>query len=83
MGALWSNRPADFRPDLPIAELGLDKRAVNTLGNHGISTVADFFAKFEEGGDPGILELQGVGRKILSDIKKYLRQRGYELPVVE
>ena len=66
--------------NLPIAELGLNKRFTTILEDNGIETVADFFEKIESGGDEGILEIPGIGRKVLSDIKKMLRNRGYELP---
>ncbi len=66
--------------DLPLSELKLDKRSLNILTETGILTVADFFAKLEEGGDDSLLELPGIGRKILSDIKKRLKMRGYDVP---
>lgn len=68
--------------DLPLAELELNKRFTNILEENGIVTVADFFNKLSEGGDEGILDLPGIGHKALSDIKKMLRNRGYELPAV-
>jgi large subunit ribosomal protein L31 len=69
--------------DLPLTELDLSKRYINILEENGIDTVADFFSKLEDGGDDSILELPGIGRKVLSDIKKLLRGRGYEVPVTE
>lgn len=65
--------------DLPLAELDLSKRALTTLEEHGVVTVQDFFDKMASGGEEGFLELQGIGRKILADLKKSLRTRGYEL----
>ena len=69
--------------DLPLSELELTTRTLNILEGHEITTVADFFAKLDAGGEEGILELQGIGRKILADLKKTLRARGYELPNAE
>lgn len=66
--------------NLPIAQLGLDKRSVTILQENGIETVADFFAKLEAGGEESLLEIPGVGRKMLVDLKKMLRTRGYDLP---
>lgn len=66
--------------DLPLAELDLNKRTLNTLAEHGVTNVEEFFAKLEADGEEGFLELQGVGRKILADLKKTLKSRGYELP---
>lgn len=69
--------------DLPLSELELTTRTLNILEGHEITNVADFFAKLDAGGEESILELQGVGRKILADLKKTLRARGYELPSAE
>ncbi len=69
--------------DLPLAELELSKRALTTLTEHNVTTVQGFLDKLAEGGDEGFLELQGVGRKILADLKKALRTRGYEVPEAE
>jgi large subunit ribosomal protein L31 len=33
-----------------------------------------------EGGETAILDISGIGRKTLIDIKKALRKLGYELP---
>jgi large subunit ribosomal protein L31 len=66
--------------DLPLSELDLNARFTNILEENGIVTVQDFLEKFEADGDEGILDIQGIGRKILTDIKKLLRNRGYELP---
>ncbi len=67
-------------PDVPIAELGLDKRYTNILIENGIEVVGDLLARFNEQGDDAMLSLSGIGRKVLADTKKLLRQRGYELP---
>jgi len=67
-------------PDLPLTELGLNKRFTTILEENGIANVADFFAKLEEGGEDSILEVPGIGRKVLADIKKTLRNRGYSVP---
>lgn len=66
--------------DLAMSELGLGKRFTTILEENGIATVADFFSKLEDGGDDSILELPGIGRKVLTDIKKTLRSRGYQVP---
>ncbi len=70
-------------PDIPIVELGLDKRYTNILIENGIEVIGDLTARWETGGDPAILSISGIGRKVLADIKKLLRARGYELPDYE
>ncbi len=70
-------------PDVPIAELGLDKRYTNILVENGIEVVGDLLARFEEGGDSAILAIPGIGRKVLADTKRLLRQRGYQIPETE
>lgn len=67
-------------PDLPIAELGLEKRYTNIFIDNGIEVVGDLLARMEAGGDAAILAISGIGRKVLADTKKALRARGYELP---
>jgi large subunit ribosomal protein L31 len=66
-------------PDRPIAELELGKRATEALAEAGITNVGHILAKLETG-ETALLELSGVGRKTLIDIKKKLRGFGYELP---
>jgi large subunit ribosomal protein L31 len=70
-------------PDLSIADLGLDKRYVNIMAENGIEVVGDLLARFEESGDQGLLSISGIGRKVLADTKRLLRQRGYEVPEAE
>jgi large subunit ribosomal protein L31 len=67
-------------PDVPISEFDVGKRYVTILGENGINIVGDFIAKLEAGGDQAILEIPGIGRKVVADLKKMLRARGYELP---
>ncbi len=66
-------------PDRPITELELGKRATEALAEAGITNVGHILAKLETG-ETALLELAGVGRKTLIDIKKKLRSYGYELP---
>lgn len=70
-------------PEAPIAEFGVPKRQLDLLNENGIVVVGDFLARLEEGGDQAVLVIPGVGRKVLADIKKALRARGYELPKSE
>jgi len=70
-------------PDVPISELGLDKRYTNILIENGIEVIGDLLARWEEGGDQAILNISGIGRKVLADTKKLLRARGYEIPEYE
>lgn len=70
-------------PDVPIAELGLDKRYTNILIDDGIEVIGDLLARWDEGGDDAILAISGIGRKVLADTKKLLRARGYEIPEYE
>ncbi len=66
--------------DLPVSELGLGQRYLTILTENGINVVADVLQRLEESGDDGLLQYSGIGRKVLSDMKKALRARGYELP---
>lgn len=67
-------------PDVAISEFDIGKRYVTIFNENGIKVVGDFLSKVEQGGDEALLEIPGIGRKVLADLKKLLRSRGYELP---
>ncbi len=65
-------------------ELGKQsKRYLNILAEHGIEVVGDFIKKLEEGGEESLLEIPGIGRKIIADLRRLLTSRGYELPAAQ
>jgi len=66
-------------PERLVAELDISKRAIDTLKKAGVTTVGDVMTKLEVG-ESALLEIDGFGRKSLADLKKRLRQIGYELP---
>jgi len=70
-------------PTIALSEFELGKRYITALADNGINNVGDFLSKLEAGGDEALLEIPGIGRKVLSDLKKALRTRGYELPMRE
>jgi large subunit ribosomal protein L31 len=63
----------------PVTDLELGTRPTESLAKAGIHTVGDVLAKLANG-EAGILSIEGFGRKSLADLKKRLRQFGYELP---
>ncbi len=65
--------------DRPIAELELGTRPTEALANAGITTVGQALDRLSQGG-AAVLAIDGFGRKSLADLKKRLRQFGYELP---
>lgn len=66
-------------PERPILELELSKRSTDILAKAEMVTVGDVLTAFEKG-EQALLDLDGFGRKSLSDLKKALRKFGYELP---
>jgi large subunit ribosomal protein L31 len=70
-------------PDLPLTELGLGRQYTELLAANGLTTASDFIQRLQEGGDEAVLSIQGIGRKVLTDVKKRLRSRGYELPTAQ
>jgi large subunit ribosomal protein L31 len=66
-----------------MTDLGLDKRTVNLLKAVGIETANDLLGKLNAGGDQSILDIEGIGRQSLINIKKALRSSGFEVPVTE
>ena len=66
--------------DLPITELDIGARYTNILEDNGIRIVADVLDRLgDEDDENSILAIQGIGRKVVSDMRKSLRGRGYEL----
>jgi hypothetical protein len=63
-----------------LSEFDLGKRYLTAFADNGVNNVGDFLSRLEAGGDEAVLEIPGIGRKVLSDLKKALRARGYELP---
>jgi len=66
-------------PERTIADLGLGTRPTEALAKAGITTVGQVLEKLSEG-QAALLSIDGFGRKSLSDLKKHLRQLGYQLP---
>jgi large subunit ribosomal protein L31 len=69
--------------DLPLTELGVQKRYVTLLAENGVNNAGEFLSRLQEKGDNGFLEIPGIGRKVLVDLKKALRTRGYDVPSTE
>jgi len=65
--------------DLPLTELNISKRYLTILNESNIKVVSDFLTQLE-GGESNVLEIPGIGRKVLADIKKMLVARGYDVP---
>ncbi len=66
-------------PDRPVAEIGLGTRPTEALVNAGLTTVGKVLERLGQG-EAALLAVDGFGRKSLIDIKKRLRQMGYDLP---
>lgn len=63
----------------PVEELGLGARPTDVLVKAGFKTVGQIIDKLAEG-EQAVLDIEGFGRKSLIDLKKRMRQMGYELP---
>jgi large subunit ribosomal protein L31 len=63
----------------PLSEFELGTRATEALASAGIVTVGHALDKLAEG-ESTLLAIDGFGRKALADLKKRLRQSGYDLP---
>jgi large subunit ribosomal protein L31 len=66
-------------PERPISELELGTRATDALARADITKVGQALDMMETG-EASLLAVEGFGRKSLADLKKRLRQFGYELP---
>jgi large subunit ribosomal protein L31 len=77
-----SREEAKSSPARPIADLGLGTRPTEALAKAGITSVGQVLERLSQG-EESVLEIDGIGRKALIDIKKSLRNLGYELPSTE
>lgn len=66
-------------PERPIKELELGSRAIDALSKAGITKVGEALDRLAMG-ESALLAIDGFGRKSLADLKKRLRQFGYQLP---
>ena len=69
-------------PARSIAELELTKRSTDILAKAEMTEVGHVLDALEKG-EQTLLDLDGFGRKSLSDLKKALRKFGYQLPEVD
>ncbi len=65
--------------DRPIEELELGTRPTDLLISSGLTNVGQVLEKMSQG-ESKLLAIDGFGRKSLADLKKKLRQFGYDLP---
>lgn len=70
---------ARISPDRPVVELELSTKATESLTKAGIVKVGQIMEMLSEG-EATLLAVDGFGRKSLADLKKRLRQLGYDLP---
>jgi large subunit ribosomal protein L31 len=66
-------------PERTVEELELGSRATEALIKGGVTNVGQVLDRLQAG-EQTLLDLDGFGRKSLADLKKRLRQLGYELP---
>lgn len=76
---LEAREAAKVSPERPITELNLGTRATDSLAKAEITKVGQVLEMLETG-EASLLAIEGFGRKSLADLKKRLRQMGYELP---
>ncbi len=67
-------KPSDITK-VSVEDLKLTGRTLNALVNNGIKTVGGIVRKSEK----GLLELEGMGEKALSEIKRKIKKMGLEL----
>lgn len=79
LDTIEAREAARTSPDRPITELSLGSRPTDALAKADITTVGQAIEKMAQG-EAAILAIDGFGRKSLADLKKKLRQLGYELP---
>ncbi len=72
---------ADEKPtqDHPIEALGLGTRVDNVLKDAGLSTIEAVLKRLKSG-DQALLDINGFGKKSLSDLKRALQHQGFQVP---
>jgi large subunit ribosomal protein L31 len=68
---------------LPMADLSLNSRYIKALTDNGIKTAGDFLERLEKDGEEKLAEIPGINPKLIFDVKKQLRERGYKVTVSE
>jgi len=63
----------------PVTEIEISSKAVDALSKAGLTTIGQVIDRLAQG-EGALLAVDGFGRKSLIDLKKRLRQMGYELP---
>jgi large subunit ribosomal protein L31 len=66
-------------PERPVSEFKLAAKSLEALKKAGVNTAGDVLARLENG-EKALLDIEGFGRKSLIDLKKQMRQMGYQLP---
>ena len=66
-------------PARPLTDLTLGTRALDALAKANVTTAGEVLAKLSQG-EQALLDIEGFGRKSLIDLKKQLRQLGYDVP---
>ena len=69
--------------NLAVTELGLNSRFEKILAENNITIVQDILDALSEKGENGILDINGLGQQALIDIKKSLRNLGFEIPAAQ
>jgi large subunit ribosomal protein L31 len=77
-----ARQSARVSPERPIEELDLGNRSTEALIKAGVTNVGQVLDQLAKG-EQQLLNIDGFGRKSLADLKKRLRQFGYELPSPE
>ncbi len=79
---LERQRAARTSPERPMDDFGLSTKIINALRQAGITTAGQMMEKLAEG-EEAVLEIPGIGRKALVDIRKRMRAEGYAIPSPE
>jgi large subunit ribosomal protein L31 len=79
LDGVQARESARTSPERTIIELGLGNRPTEALAKAEITNVGQVLEKLAQG-EAALLSVDGFGRKSLADLKKKLRQLGYELP---
>jgi large subunit ribosomal protein L31 len=68
---------------MSVEDLDISKRYTQVMIDDGLTTVQDVLDRLAAEGDDGLTRISGIGRKVLADVKKQLRNLEFDVPDTE
>lgn len=85
LAALKKDEEEELSTEIDLEEIAtnLNERYVVILNEAGIFSVQDVIDTLATKGDDGFLSISGIGRKVVADLKRALKNNGYAFEVYQ